>query len=45
MTKHDLIAKATSTLDKALDTDDNETRDALTRIAATYAGLCNFVTE
>lgn len=45
MTKTDFIAKASSTLDKALAADDNETRDALTRVAATYANLCNFVTE
>lgn len=45
MTKTDLIAKAAMVLDKALAADDNETRDALTRVAATYASLCNFTTE
>lgn len=31
--------------DKALAADDNATRDTLTGVAATYANLCNFVTE
>jgi len=42
MTKTDLLAKATTTLDKALDTPDNEERDALTRVAMGYAQLLNF---
>jgi hypothetical protein len=42
MTKSDLLQKATTTLDKALATDDNETRDALQRVAMGYAQLLNF---
>jgi hypothetical protein len=44
-TRTELIQKAEATLDEAKAAPDAETRDSLTRVATSYASLCNFITE